>query len=182
MRRFGTHGRVRLEKHYVVRRTSETADFINRVKTGKYIVLFAPRQTGKTTFFRLALDALVTEDPTYFPIQLDFQTMRNADPPTFYDRLYQMICMQIESVFQKRSGVPSEALAQFLKDTTLTDDFSMLLFFNQLASFLDSDAHKGVQAFKRVVLLIDEFDGIPQTVVREFRYARHQIYLAYEMH
>lgn len=181
MRYFGTHGCVRPEQHYVVPRSAETADFINRVKAGKYIVLFAPRQTGKTTFFRLALEPLTERDPTYFPIQLDFQTMRNADPPTFYHRLYQMICMQIEGVFQKRGGVPSEALTQFLKDTALTDVFSMMIFFTQLTSLLGSDSHKEVQAFKRVVLLIDEFDGIPQTVVSDFLYALRQIYLSDEM-
>jgi len=53
------------EENYVVPRTEETADFINRVKVGKYIVLFAPRQTGKTTFFQLALKVLAVEDPTY---------------------------------------------------------------------------------------------------------------------
>ena len=73
MRRFGTHGRVVPEKHYVVPRTEETLNFIDRIKDGKYIVLFAPRQTGKTTFFRLALDRLVAEDPTYFPIHLNFE-------------------------------------------------------------------------------------------------------------
>ena len=83
MRSFGTTGRVRPEQHYIVPRTKEIADFIHRVEDGKYIVLFAPRQTGKTTFFRLALEALSTEDPTYFPIQLDFQTMRNAAPDNF---------------------------------------------------------------------------------------------------
>ena len=74
MRSFSTYGRVQPEQYYIVSRTEEVTDFINRLKAGRYIVLFAPRQTGKTTFFRLALDALATEDPTYFPIQLDFQT------------------------------------------------------------------------------------------------------------
>ena len=181
MRRFGTHGRVRPEQHYIVSRSKEVTGFISRIKDGKYIVLFAPRQTGKTTFFRLALDTLVTEEPSYFPIQLDFQTMRNADTATFYDRLYQMICIQIESVFEKCRGVPSEGLAQFLENTILTDNFSMMLFFKQFASLLDSDSHKGVAAFKRVVLLIDEFDGIPQTVVSDFLYALRQIYLSDEI-
>ena len=67
MRSFGTQGRVYPDKHYIVSRSEEIADFINRVKDGKYIVLFAPRQTGKTTFFRLALEALTEEEPTYFP-------------------------------------------------------------------------------------------------------------------
>ena len=181
MRSFNTQGRVRPDQHYAVPRTEEIADFIHRIKNGKYIVLFAPRQTGKTTFFRMALETLVNEDPTYFPIQLDFQTMREATPAVFYERLYYLIQRQIQHIFQKRGGAPSEALTQFLEDTTLTDHFSMVMFFENLQNFLDSDSHKGIPAFKRVVLLIDEFDGIPKTVVSNFLYSLRQIYLSDEM-
>lgn len=181
MRSFGTEGRVRPEYHYIVPRTEEIADFINRVKNGKYIVLFAPRQTGKTTFFRLALEALVVEDPTYFPIQLDFQTMRNVAPLTFYDRLYYQINMQIESVFQKRGEVLSDTLAQFLENTQLTDDFSMMVFFQRLVDMLNRDFQNQGLASTKVVLLIDEFDGIPPTVVSDFLYSLRQIYLSDEM-
>ncbi len=180
MRRFGTQGRVYPDRHYVVPRTEEIADFNMRVKEGRYVVLFAPRQTGKTTFFRMAIDVLTAEDPTYFPIQLDFQVMRDASTETFYDRLYQMVCIQIESVFKKHGGVPSEPLKQLLEDTTLTDEFSMMMFFRDLSSLLDSDSHKHVTAFKRVVLLIDEFDGIPQDVVSNFLYTLRHIYLSDE--
>ena len=182
MRSFGTEGRVRPEHHYVVPRTEEITDFISRVKKGKYIVLFAPRQTGKTTFFRFALEALVAEDPTYFPIQLDFQTMRNAAPATFYEQLYYQINRQIESIFQKRGEGPSETLIQFLENTTLTDHFSMEAFFENLKSFLDNDFRNQGLASTKVVLLIDEFDGIPRTVVSDFLYSLRQIYLSDEMH
>ena len=178
MRCFGTQGRVRPDQHYVVPRTEEINDFINRVKAGKYIVLFAPRQTGKTTFFRFAMNALTAENPTYFPIQLDFQTMRNVTPAVFYEHLYYMIQMQIESVFERRGGLPSEALTQFLVNARFTDDFSMIMFFTQLARYLDSDAHKDVPAFKKVALLIDEFDGIPKTVISDFLYSLRQVYLS----
>lgn len=70
MRTFGTQGPVNLKENYVVSRTDEIADFVDRVKRGKYIVLFAPRQTGKTTFFRASIDTLTPEE--YFPIQLNF--------------------------------------------------------------------------------------------------------------
>ena len=181
MRSFGTTGRVRPEQHYIVPRTEEIADFIHRVEDGKYIVLFAPRQTGKTTFFRLALEALSTEDPTYFPIQLDFQTMRNAAPATFYQQLYYQINRQIKSVFQKQGEMPSEALTQFLENTTLTDHFSMEAFFENLKGFLDNDFRNQRLASTKVVLFIDEFDGIPQTVVSDFLYSLRQIYLSDEM-
>ncbi len=182
MRRFGTQGRVYPDKHYVVPRTKEIDDFNKRVKDGRYIVLFAPRQTGKTTFFRMALAALSTENPSYFPIQLDFQIMRNCSPPIFYDRLYQMLCMQIESVFQKRGRGPSDKLKQFLNDTTISDDFSLILFFRHLSNLLDNDADNNVFTNNKVVLLIDEFDGIPQNVVSEFLYALRTIYLSDELH
>ena len=172
MRRFGTQGRVYPDKHYVVPRAEEIANFIDRIKDGRYIVLFAPRQTGKTTFFRLALEALTTQDTTYFPIQLDFQIVRNTEPATFYERVYYMIQREIETVFQKQGKILSAALTQFLKETQLTDEFSMITFFQRLSSFLQN---------KRVVIVIDEFDGIPQTVVSDFLYALRHIYLSDEL-
>ena len=169
MRTFGTRGTVQPDQHYVVARTAEMRDFINRIKEGRYIVLFAPRQTGKTTFFRWALDTLTAEEPTYFPIQLDFQIQRNTSVATFYARLYQMIRWQIQFVFQERGAVPSTALAQFLEGTQLTDAFSMVTFFERLGNLLED---------QRVVLLIDEFDGIPQALVSDFLYALRHIYLS----
>ena len=169
MRTFGTRGTVRPDQHYVVARTAEVKDFINRIKEGRYIVLFAPRQTGKTTFFRWALATLTTEDPTYFPIQLDFQIQRNTSAATFYARLYQMMRWQIQFVFQERGEVPSPALAQLLESTQLTDAFSMVTFFERLGNLLGA---------QRIVLLIDEFDGIPQALVSDFLYALRHIYLS----
>ena len=51
MRRFGTQGRVYPGRHYIVSRTEEIADLITRIEEGRYIVLFAPRQTGRPRFF-----------------------------------------------------------------------------------------------------------------------------------
>ena len=173
MRTFGTQGPVNPHDNYIVRRSKETADFIARVKNGKYIVIFAPRQTGKTTFFRAALATLTTEDPSYFPIQLDFQIQRNAAPATFYAQLSYMIRRQIKFVFQKRCDVPPVALTQLLENTHLTDHFSMMAFFEQLGSLL---------GHQRVVLCIDEFDGIPQAIMSDFLYALRYIYLSEEFH
>ena len=174
MRTFGTRGTVRPDRHYVVPRTEEVQSFIDRVKDGRYIVLFAPRQTGKTTFFRLALATLSVEDSTYFPIQLDFQIQRNTSAATFYARLYELICDDIKNVFQKRGEALSEVLTQFLENAEFTDAFSMGRFFKQFGSLLDS--HYGIQ--QRVVLLIDEFDGIPQALVSDFLYTLRHIYLS----
>ncbi|RKU19589.1 hypothetical protein C6500_10490 [Candidatus Poribacteria bacterium] len=168
MRSFGTQGRVRPEQHYIVPRTAHVADFVTRIRAGKYIVLFAPRQTGKTTFFRLALDRLVAEDPTYFPIQLNFEMYEDCTPIEFYENLIELIREEIGTVFQKREQAVPEALAHFLENTHLTNQLSMRRFFRQLAEFLKN---------YRVVCLIDEFDGIPQAAVRGFLHVLRHIYL-----
>ena len=163
MRRFGTQGRVYPEDNYVVPRTAEVADFINRIKDGKYIVLFAPRQTGKTTFFRLALDVLEAETPTYFPIQLNFEVYEDYSVSGFYRHLSKMIRAEIEKGFEKRGSVPSTALAQFLQSTTLTDHVSMFDFFAHLGTLLRYEGGEG-----KIVFLIDEFDAIPPVCFERF--------------
>ena len=167
MRCFETRGPVYPEDNYVIARTEKLSDFVNRLEKGRYIVLFAPRQTGKTTFFRHALDRLPSE--AYFPIQLDFQASNNLEPSEFYEGIYDDIREEIENVFQKRGSSPSEALNQLLDNTKLTNHLSMRRFFRRLSDLLEN---------QKVVLIIDEFDGIPQTVVSDFLYTLRHIYLS----
>lgn len=173
MRRFGTQGRVYPDKHYVVARAEETADFIDRIQDGRYIVLFAPRQTGKTTFFRLALEALALQDSTYFPIQLNFEEYEDYNPTRFYASLRKEIGKEIERVFQKRETDPSDELARFLVNAEITDHVSMREFFEAFAKYLSQDTH-----WQRVVLTIDEFDAIPRAVLKGFLRSLRYIYLS----
>ena len=169
MKTFGTYGPVNPEEHYVVSRAKELADFIKRVKLGRYIVIFAPRQTGKTTFFQWALDALAADTTeTYFPIELNFEVYEDYSAPGFYASLYKRIYEEIKCVFQKRGIAPSKALSQFLEDTKLTDHVAMLEFFQEFATFLGDE---------KLVLIIDEFDGIPQDALRGFLRALRNIYV-----
>ncbi len=166
---FETQGPVSPDRNYVVRRSMEISDFVNRVKQGRYIVIFAPRQTGKTTFFRWALDALTDEDLIYFPIKLDFEEYKNVGFSDFYNYLYQDIRKEIENVFQKRDIVPSESLCQFLENTQIINHVSLRQFFEELARKLDN---------QRIIIIIDEFDGIPQDVVSDFLHSLCRIYLS----
>ncbi len=169
MKTFETRGPVSPDRNYVVPRTTELADFVNRVKQGRYIVIFAPRQTGKTTFFRWALEALSEEDPTYFPIQLNFEEYKNLSITDFYEDLYENIREEIEKVFQKRARGLSEAFSQFLESTRITNHLSMRRFFSRLSSLLKN---------KRFVIIIDEFDGTPNAAVNDFLHSLRRIYLS----
>ena len=166
---FETRGPVSPELHYVVPRTEELAAFIQRIKLGRYLVIFAPRQTGKTTFFRWALAELAAEDTTYFPIHLDFEAYKNCTPADFYAHLREDIFEEIEDVFQQRGSEPPDTLTQFLESATLPDHVAMLRFFRKLARLLGQP---------RIVLLIDEFDGIPPALVSDFLYALRRVYVS----
>ena len=168
-RDFETRGPVSKDRNYVVPRTAEVADLVERIKKGRYVVIFAPRQTGKTTFFRWALDALTAEDPTYFPIQLDFETFSNASVEVFYDGLRREIHEEIIWEFQRRKSTIDGEFQQFLSNYPLKDHFSLQPFLKELTSHLGN---------LRVAIIIDEFDGIPREVLRDFLYTLRKIYLS----
>ena len=172
MRRFGTQGPVNPEQHYVVSRTEELAEFIKRVKEGRYVVIFAPRQTGKTTFFQRAVAALTAEDLTYFPIQLNFEIYVDCSRSEFYDSLAKQICKEIERVFRERGDAPDEALKHFLDNAQITNHLSMMEFFEGVQRFLKSGEN-----WQKVVLIIDEFDGIPTSVLKGFLHAFRHTYI-----
>ncbi len=169
MRCFGTFGPVYSDINYVVSRKDELTDYINRVKQGRYVVLFAPRQTGKTTFFRNALNALEAEGNAYLPIHLNFEGYVDTDADRFYPSLCREICRQIEYSLQKRKENPSDDLLHFMENARIIDPVSMREFFENLGILLQS---------QRFTIIIDEFDGIPPDAIRGFLHTLRQIYLS----
>ena len=163
---FNTRGPVDSEHHYSVPRTAELADLVNRIKEGRYSVIFAPRQTGKTTLFRRALDT-VAEDDAYFQIQLDFQTFRNASIEIFYKGLKSKISKQVKYEFQCRNMTIGQDFQLFLDEYPLIDHHSLTPFLEELAAHLD---------YRRVAIIIDEFDGIPKVALSDFLYTLREIY------
>ena len=126
MKSFGTFGPVFPDKNYVVSRHNELRDFINRVKEGRYIVLFAPRQTGKTTFFKNAITTLNAHETDYLPIQLNFERFVDSNADSFYDILGKDICKEINSAIMDREELPIDHIAEFLNSVSITDPISNL--------------------------------------------------------
>jgi len=100
---FNTQGPINSELHYSVPRTDAVADLVRRIKDGRYVVIFAPRQTGKTTLFQQALEMISDEEPDYFPLQLDFQMFKNASTEVFYSMIKSDIREEIDKQLQRRN-------------------------------------------------------------------------------
>ncbi len=169
MRWFETRGPIYPEDNYFVSRTKEVEDFAARLEKGRYIVLFAPRQSGKTTLFRNALDSLEKKENGYIPIQLNFEMYVDVGESVFYSSFCREICKKIESVFQERGEKPSEIISQFLTNALITDSVSMLDFFEEMGILFEK---------QRLVIIIDEFDAIPPDALRGFLHTLRQIYLS----
>ncbi len=66
------------------------------VDMGRYFSIFAPRQSGKTTFFRDFCSRLA-KDPTYVPILLSFQDYKNISGERFYSLIHESLLKQLLS-------------------------------------------------------------------------------------
>jgi predicted AAA+ superfamily ATPase len=66
MRTFNTSGPNIAEEHYTIERTSLINKGIDLVENKRYFTIWAPRQTGKSTYFRQLAEKL--NDSGYKPV------------------------------------------------------------------------------------------------------------------
>lgn len=169
MRWFETRGPIYPENNYYVSRTEEVADFVDRLEKGRYVVLFAPRQTGKTTLFRNVLDTLEEKQNGFIPIQHNFESYVDISESAFYEYFSEYLLTTIKKVLDDREEELSDELTKFFDESEFTDHTSMGKFFQQLGELLGN---------QRVVIIIDEFDAIPPTALRGFLHTLRQLYLS----
>jgi predicted AAA+ superfamily ATPase len=85
MREFNTSGPCHPAQHYTVMREALIAVGLEKIRKGKYLTLFAPRQTGKTTYFQLLLEA--AKDEGFTPIWMSFESLKTVEREVFYESL-----------------------------------------------------------------------------------------------
>ncbi len=156
MREFNTSGPCNPKLHYTVMREALIAKGKEKVNKGRYITLFAPRQSGKTTYFQLLLEELKGD---YVPIWISFENRKNLPRARFYQ------------------GLTRDLIYGFSKhgmtiDYSIQDTLDLEGFFEHIAQKLPTP----------VVLVIDEFEGIPDEVLSEVMHTFRQIYHQKERH
>ncbi len=83
MREFNTSGPNIPEKHYTIQRTDLIEKGIKLVQDDRYFTIWAPRQTGKSTYFRQLADKLT--DIGYKVTHINFENYKNTPIETFID-------------------------------------------------------------------------------------------------
>ncbi|OQX81102.1 MAG: hypothetical protein B6D61_01120 [Bacteroidetes bacterium 4484_249] len=98
MRKFNTSGPNIPLKHYTLERIGLIRKGIELVKDNRYFTIWAPRQTGKSTYFRQLAKVLEKQD--YKVAHINFENYINAPTETFLERFVGEINKYWDTGFQ----------------------------------------------------------------------------------
>jgi len=145
-------------------------DIKTMVDQGRYFSIFAPRQSGKTTFFRETCRQL-HNDTTYAAIMLSFQDHKNLNKKQFYASIERYLYRQLIGRLNEVGCEKLETVNQLLNNHHLTDHISFKVLFEELNKLIK---------FKKIVIFIDEFDGIPLDELANFLTTLRELYQNYK--
>jgi len=148
----------------------DNQDLKTMVDRERFFSIFAPRQSGKTTFFK-GFGRRLEKDPLYVAILLSFQDYKNLSVQRFYQliqkSLYRQLIGRLELV-----GCPQlDAIKSYLDTHFLSDHISFRELFDEL---------NGIVKQKKIVIFIDEFDGIPRDELENFLTTLRELYQEYK--
>jgi hypothetical protein len=146
-------------------------DMKTMVDKGRYFSIFAPRQSGKTTFLEEFCSEL-HKDPTYIAIILCFQDYSNLDITGFYSEIEQDLYDQLMNRLRDIHFEKAETVSRFLESHHLTDHISFSTLFNELNRIIQH---------KKIAIFIDEFEGIPLRELENFLNTLRSLYHKYKI-
>jgi hypothetical protein len=156
MKQFNTSGPCNPKLHYTLKRDSLIADAMKKVRNGRYFTVFAPRQTGKTTLFQLLFDEL---DDSIKPLHIRFSSLKTLTKDQFYPMLTHILTRELNKYDVKTK-------------LTITTAKEMDFFFEEISNNYSFT----------LLMVIDEFEGIPLCVLNEFMHTLRDMYHQREYH
>jgi len=162
MREFNVEGPCDPERHFTVMREALVRKGIEKVERGKYITLYAPQQTGKTTYVSALLREIARERPPRFlPVFMTLQELHEAKSDFF-------------ETFKARltEGASDPTVQTIIADANLKTmlDFDWLMW----------DIYKQTQ--KKMILGIDDFDDLPENLLDQTLHAFRALFHCRDRH
>ena len=148
----------------------DNQDIKTMVDLGRYFSIFSPRQSGKTTFFEGFCHEL-EKDTTYVAILLSFQDYKQLEKATFYGLIEEAIFEQLVERLEELDCENTESVRDILNSHHLTDHISFRRLFEKLNKVIPP---------KKIIIFIDEFDGIPIGELENFLTTLRELYQKYK--
>ena len=173
-RRFESTGYVNPKTAYYVPfenvTNADKEDMKTMFDNGRYFSIFAPRQSGKTTFFRTFAKELESNSDYIF-ILMSFENCVNYTLQKFYgyiqSEIYEQLIHRLKSIHCHQL----ESVQNFLSSHELIDNASFYNLFKELNIIITQ---------KKIVIFIDEFDGIPVSEIENFLTTIRKLYQKYK--
>ncbi len=150
---------------------TDKQDIKTMVDCCRYFSIFAPRQSGKTTFLE-GIRTQLHKDSTYVVILLSFERYQKLDKSRFYSLIEEELYHQLLNRLKAVNCEKTEIVEPFLNAHRLTDHISFGQLFYRLNRIIE---------FKKIVVFIDEFDGIPLSELEDFLTALRDLYQKYKL-
>ena len=148
----------------------DNQDIKTMVDLGRYFSIFAPRQSGKTTFFKEFCRKL-EKDRTYVPILLSFQDYKSLQTQRFYTLIGKSLSRQLIGRLSQVACPRLDVIKSFIETCTMSDHISFRELFEELNRIVDQ---------KKIVIFIDEFDGVPRGELENFLTTLRELYQEYK--
>jgi hypothetical protein len=148
----------------------DNQDIKTMVDLGRYFSIFAPRQSGKTTFFE-GFCSDIEKDTGYVAILLSFQDYKNLNSQRFYQLIQRDLYRQLVNRLNAVNCPKLDAIRAYLDSHNLTDHTCFRELFEELNQIVK---------FKKIVIFIDEFDGIPIDELENFLTTLRELYQRYK--
>ncbi|KPA11233.1 AAA ATPase [Candidatus Magnetomorum sp. HK-1] len=149
MKTFNTSGPCNPELHYTLIRENLLKYGVKHVKKGAFFTIFAPRQSGKTTYFQLLFQKL---NANIKPIHIRFASFKTLSRREFYEAFNHLIHREMNKC---NINIPID-------------------IHNQLYVQKYFEAIKELNY--QILLVIDEFEGIPDSVLSELMHTLRDMY------
>ena len=149
---------------------TKNQDMKTMVDQGRYFSIFAPRQSGKTTFLD-EIRSQLHRNSTYAVIMLSFQKYKKLDKKQFYGQIEKNLYTQLLERLKEVKCDRVEVVQQLLERHHLSDHLSFSALFEELNRLIK---------LKKIIIFIDEFDGIPINQLEEFLTALRDLYQDYK--
>ncbi len=194
-RYFNTSGPNMPEEHYTLPRVKLVEAGVEKVKSNRYFTIWAPRQTGKSTYFRLLAEALKVMD--YIVVHVNVEGKINSTEAYLCDYICEDVYIQtgiqlqsdnINDLLRKISHFPKKTV--FIIDEIEQVNPDM---FNMFLHTIRAFYHNRVQhSLKSIILVgVSNITGIIQDNASPFNIAdnfdipyftEEEIFELYEQH
>jgi hypothetical protein len=175
MRYFNTSGPNNLSEHYTLPRTELVEAGIKKVQGSRYFTIWAPRQTGKSTYFRLLGEALQKMD--YYVVHVNVEGEVDASEEELCRFISKYISKQLKMTFTA-SSTPDllEILRDLPKKTVfIVDEIEQVnpdMFNKFLHAIRSCYHHRSEHNLKSVILVgVSNITGVIQDNASPFNIA-----------